>query len=57
MHHIFSDPTQLDGYQSIPDNLPEWKKAMIKKKNDQLVQKHMVCNSLFILIVYYHNYW
>ena len=40
---LIVDPTQLKGYQSIPDNLPEWKKAMIKKKNDALIEEHMVC--------------
>ncbi len=47
VHAIFlfvrsADPTQLKGYQEVPDNLPEWKKAMIKKKNDSLVEEHMV---------------
>lgn len=32
-----SDVTQLQGYQPVPDNCPVWKKAMIEKKNAQLL--------------------
>ncbi|ELU02089.1 hypothetical protein CAPTEDRAFT_224651 [Capitella teleta] len=34
---IITDPTKLPGYTPIPENAPQWKIAMIEKKNEQLL--------------------
>ena len=48
------DPTQLKGYQPIPENMPEWKKAMMKKKNDALIEEHMVSDMYFTFVCRLH---
>ena len=35
---LSTDETKLPGYQPIPENAPQWKKAMIEKKNQSLVE-------------------
>ena len=35
---LSADETKLPGYQPIPENAPQWKKAMIEKKNQSLVE-------------------
>ena len=37
-----SDVTTLPGYQEVPENLPQWKKALIERKNKELYEKAMV---------------
>ena len=32
----FSDPASLPGFRPIPDNCPEWRRAMLEKKNKEL---------------------
>lgn len=36
---VFTDVTQLPGYQPVPENCPQWKRAMIEKKNAQLLEE------------------
>ena len=39
---MFSDVTQLAGYQAASENCPSWKAAKIEKKNKELVEKEKV---------------
>ena len=40
---VVVDVSQLPGYQPVPENCPQWKKAMIEKKNAQLLEDAKVC--------------
>ena len=39
---VFSDVTQLAGYQAASENCPSWKAAKIEKKNKELIEKEKV---------------
>jgi len=37
-----ADVSQLPGYQAIPPDCPPWRRALIEKKNAQLLAEAMV---------------
>jgi len=44
-HHIYvkyADVTQLAGHQFIPPDCPQWKRALIEKKNAALLSEATV---------------
>ena len=48
--NLFLDYTQIPGYQVIAADCPVWKRALIEKKNAQLIAEATVRKQLFKLV-------